>query len=97
MSEKMRPRLPIPTERIFRRTENVIDPGEHRDGDTNNGDHLRRDIQKSDDGKKLLVTPEAASVNMDRVVDDGYPSQSRHAEPLRGGVGDAAERHRQPG
>ena len=97
MSGKVKPRLAVTAEGIFRRTENIVVPGEDRDSDSCNRDHLGRDVQQGENRKKLFVASEAAGVNTDGVVDGADPSQHRHAEPPGSGIRYAAQRQRQPG
>src|SRR5215510_5617203 len=96
VSQQVRPSLSVAAERKFRRAKDVIVAAEDRDSDSSYSDHLRREIQKRENRKKLFVAPEATCVDADRVVDDRDPDYDGHAQPPRHRVGSAATRQSKP-
>src|SRR5215510_13119508 len=97
VSQQVRPSLSVAAERKFRRAKDVIVAAEDRDSDSSYSDHLRREIQKRENRKKLFVAPEATCMDADRVVDDRDPDRDGHAQPPRRRVGSAAKRQSEPG
>src|SRR6476620_535533 len=97
MGPHMNPGLAVAAESEFGSAIDIVLAGEDGQDYARNDNRLCCKAHENADWQELFVAPEAASVDLDCVIQHSDPDHCRDTEPLCCRVGHAAKRQSEPG